>query len=120
VAKYTYVTDAVTPEERSRWLRRRHKRDAVADLPQGFSFRAQGRQGFIYYREGNRVLELYWEMSGIPEYDILLNVFGLGRWVWPSIEETPMADRGRIRQALEAWLAGSGYRAQLHEVAHDV
>lgn len=118
MAKYTYVTEVVTPEERLKWARRRHKRDAVADLAQGFSFRAQGRQGFIYYREGNRVLELYWEMSGIPEFDILLNVFGLSRWVWPYVEETPIVDRGRIRQALEAWLARSGYHAQLLDVAH--
>jgi hypothetical protein len=61
------------------------------------------------------VLELYWEMSGVPEFDILLNTFGLRTWVWPAKEAVPDQDRERIHAALVVWLASVKYRAELSE-----
>lgn len=118
MAKYTYVTETVTPAERLKWMRRRHKRDNVKELPEGFSFTSQGRQGFIYYRESERVLECYWEMSGTPDVDIVINVFGLTRWVWPSLEDVSENDRARIHKLLEEWLAKSAHRAELHDMPY--
>lgn len=116
MAKYTYVTDTVTPEQAEKWARKRRNRHHIADLPDGFAFLADGRAGFIYYREHGKILELMWEMSGVPEYDILLNTFGLRSWVWPEKQPVSEEDRVRIRAALVEWLARANYRAELSEV----
>jgi hypothetical protein len=58
--------------------------------------KAYGRAGTIYYEEQRRVLGLTWEMSGVPEYEILVNTFNLRSWVLPEsvkyraeLSETP-------------------------------
>jgi hypothetical protein len=117
MAKYTHVTDDISPEQREKWQRKRRREDRIEALADGFTLVAHGRGGFIYYREAGKILELFWEMSGVPEFDILLNTFGLGNWVWPSSEPVSPADRSRIHDALASWLKQVGYRAQLLETA---
>ncbi|HEX3698296.1 MAG TPA: hypothetical protein VH374_23190 [Polyangia bacterium] len=112
MAKYTYVTEDIPPERKEKWRRQRWRDDRVVDLLQGFTFKTSGRQGFVYYREGDRMLELPWEMSGVPEYDILLNIFGLTRWVLPTIEPIPEGEGRRLEQDLKRWLDSVKYRAQ--------
>ena len=52
----------------------------IASLPQGLTFCPDGRSGLIYFRRDDHVLELYWEMSGVDDYDILLSLEGVRRW----------------------------------------
>lgn len=62
----------------------------------------RGRDGVVYYREGERVLELHYEMDG-TQPGILLYLDGLNRWVLPESQPTSSDDRERIRRALEEW-----------------
>ena len=115
---YTYVSNSVSQQQMEKWTRQRRKKDGIETLPNGFSFKAHGRGGFIYYREGEKVLELYWEMSGVPEYDILLNTFGLRTWIWPQSSPVNNADYARLRDQLVLWLQQVGYRAQLSDTPY--
>ena len=113
MAKYTYVTETISPEKREKWRRRHWREDRVADLPQGFTYKSSGRQGSIYYREGEQILEIPWEMSGAREVDILVHLSGLDHWVLPQTELVPAADVVRIEEALKAWMKFMNYRADL-------
>ncbi len=113
MANYTFIHEPIPPERAEKYRRRRWREDGVVDLAQGFTFKTRGRQGSIYYREGDKTLELVWEMSGVPEYDILLHLAGLTTWVLPQTEALSEADAARIEEALRAWLKAMNYRAEL-------
>jgi hypothetical protein len=76
----------------------------LAALPEGFSYHASGRSGSILYRREARILELYWEMSGVPEYDILLWLEDARTWTHPEKEKIEPDERAQIVKELEVWL----------------
>lgn len=76
-----------------------------ARLPQGFSFHPEGRSGAILYRRGEHILELYWERSGSPEYDILISLDDLRTWKYPQVEVVSVNERNTIIEELRLWLA---------------
>jgi hypothetical protein len=99
----------------ARWDAQRRREHKVDELDQGFSFRASGRDGYVYYREGDKLLELYWEMSGVDAYDILLSLNGLREWALPQVEPVEPAKQNEILGALQSWLDANKIRAQLQE-----
>lgn len=111
VAKHKVVTEHLDPETLARWDRQRWKEDGVSSLPQGFTLRKRGREGSIYCRVGERVLELGYEISGTPDKDILVNTRGLQHWIVPAADEIPLAEQTRLRAALERWLDEQQIRA---------
>jgi hypothetical protein len=106
---------APDPQTVARWNADRRREHKVAELEPGFSFRASGRDGCIYYREGDKLLELYWEMSGVDEYDILLSLEGLRAWALPDVEPIEPAKQEEILAALRSWLPANKVRALLQE-----
>ena len=88
-----------------------NRRTKVAPaLPQGFTFHPDGRSGFIYYRAGDRVLEIYVEMSGVAHYDVLVWPEGLDTWVYP--ERTPLTadELIEVRKQFSAWLRQQNFK----------
>ena len=79
-------------------------------LPQGFTFQPEGRSGFIYYRAGDRVLEIYVEMSGVPHYDMLVSPDGLDQWVFPTVAPLTPEERVAIRTQFSAWLTQQNFK----------
>ena len=79
-------------------------------LPQGFTFRPDGRSGFIYYRLGDRVLEIYVEMSGVALYDMLVWPEGLDDWVFPEARPLTGDERIDVRSQFRAWLSEQGLK----------
>ena len=84
------------------------------DLPEGFSLRTDSRDGHIYYREGERILELYIEMSGDKKYDFLVGEDGLSRWILPEEEQLSDAEHARVRRLLLEWFDAQGYAANIN------
>ena len=85
----------------------------TAIAPGSFIFTASGRAGAISYREGARTLEIYWEMSGSPRYDILLAPLDLRYWLSPADEQIPLAKQKEILRDLRQWLASERKRADI-------
>jgi len=79
-------------------------------LAQGYTFKADGRSGYVYYREGERVLEIYWEMSGVPEYDILISLSEIRNWTTPEAVLIPSDKRDQIISGLKEFLVASRIR----------
>jgi hypothetical protein len=88
--------------------RQKHAFEKYAD---GFTFESAGRSGYIYYREDGKLAELYWEMPGLDDYDILLHLDGASDWVFPTTEKIAGEKRRTIIDTLEAWLIGKKIRS---------
>lgn len=79
-------------------------------LAQGYTFKADGRSGFVYYREGDQILEIYWEMSGVPQYDILISLSEIRNWTTPERTAIPGEKRDQIISGLKDFLVASRIR----------
>ena len=68
-----------------------------------FQMNGSGRSGTITYAsEGSRV-EIYWEMSGVPQYDILLAPIDLREWTEPKGVKLQSEDQKSILRKLRKW-----------------
>ncbi|QQL44591.1 hypothetical protein [Sulfuriroseicoccus oceanibius] len=79
--------------------------------PYHFELNANGRCGTIKCTKGNLVLELDWEMSGVPGKDILLTPMDLTHWV--SGEAVAKAEQRILLEHLRTWLAAKKTRADI-------
>jgi hypothetical protein len=102
-------------EEIRKLDRQRWRKNGVADLAEGFTAKPDGRAGCIYFRRGPQVLELYYELSGDPKYDILLWLRGFSEWIAPERAPISSAEQRVIRAELEHWLKANGTRAFFDE-----
>ena len=62
------------------------------------------RNGCIIYKSDDKNLEIYWEMSGVPEYDMLLAPVDLREWKYPKDEKIPRNKHMEILHKLRDWL----------------
>lgn len=83
----------------------------IASLKQGFTLHVEGRSGAVFYKRDEHILEIYWEMSGVPEYDILLSTEEIRYWKYPHKEEVADMERDQIVGALESWLRKENLRS---------
>ena len=79
-------------------------------LAEGYTFKADGRSGFVYYREGDHFLEIYWEMSGVPQYDILIAPLQITTWTCPEDGPIPAEKRQQIIDGLRTYLQAQRIR----------
>lgn len=103
------------PRDVARWTEERRRRDGVSGLEEGFTFRPAGRHGYVYYREGERIMELVWEMAGPENYDIILFLHGLRKWALPHAEAVAPEKQQSIEAALRSWLSAKKLRAIFEE-----
>jgi|GEM_PF-1919742 len=80
-------------------------------LKRGFTFAAHGRTGFIYYKEGARILEIAWEMSGVPQYEILIAPLRMEAWTYPVPEAISEEKKAEIMTGLREFLRMRQLRA---------
>jgi hypothetical protein len=88
----------------------RRKRDCVSDLPEGFSLKAHGRSGYIYYKEKGKLVEVYCELSGVPEYHFLTSSEDFKTWALPKKEPVPEEKRKEIEDNFRRWVAKNKWR----------
>lgn len=83
--------------------------------PDDYSFKmiTQGRSGDILYQEGDRALELDWEMSGTNELNILLAPVDLRKWHAPLPTTIPLDKQKEILSRLRHWLHAEGLRSDI-------
>lgn len=89
---------------------RKRRESVFLKLSPGFTFKPRGRAGYIYYKNTDRLLELYVEMSGVPEYDFLIWEDVLEKWVYPTTEPTSAKEQKRISKELVAWLKQNNFK----------
>ena len=79
----------------------------------GFAGNISGRDGNITYSNSGRSLDIYWEISAAPGYDILVAPLDLRRWRVPSDEAIPRAQQREILASFRSWLKSQGTRADI-------
>jgi hypothetical protein len=68
-----------------------------------FKMNRSGRSGSIIFQKGNNKLEIYWEMSGSSEFDILLAPLDLKEWDEPKGVKIPLEQQLQLLQGLRSW-----------------
>ena len=74
---------------------------------------SRGRDGMLYYTENGRSCSMYYEMSGVEQYDILINFESLAHWQFPENEKIGIGEKSRIRELLKRYLAENNIRGQI-------
>ena len=80
--------------------------------PYQFQLNTNGRCGTISCTKDDLKLEMDWEMSGIPDMDLLLAPIDLTRWT--SGETVPNDEQRVILEHLRYWLAAKKTRADIN------
>jgi hypothetical protein len=77
-----------------------------------FSGKLRARSGLITYREAPRELQIYWEVSGSPQYDILVSP---DLRSWPSAPHDPIPEEHQLQilVALRDWLSTLNVRSNI-------
>jgi hypothetical protein len=86
----------------------------IDQLENGFTIVRDGRAGSIFYKENSRILELSYELSGTPEFDILIDNSGLSKWILPSQEKIDKDKISNIKNELATWLMNSNTQHSLY------
>jgi hypothetical protein len=112
ISEDTYVTH-IPQEQQDKWENERRKKDNIDKLSDkdGFHDKPNGRAGTIYYVENGKVCELHYEISGVKEFDILINFDQLTEWIFPTKES--ISDKEAIKEKLVVWLNIKKIRAEL-------
>jgi hypothetical protein len=84
------------------------------DVSGEFDGQIAGRSGLITYRELNRELKVYWELSGSPQYDILVSPEFLS---WSNTPEERLSEEKQLSLlfALRKWLSAQNIRSDIDQ-----
>lgn len=72
-----------------------------------------GREGTLYYVNKGRVMEFYVELSGDPQYSIIIHFNTVNNYVLPTRVRLTDDEKKQLKLDLQAWLRRQGYRALL-------
>ena len=86
---------------------------SIFKKPKGFHIKYYGRADTIYYIENEKVLEIYFEMSGVAQYDMLVYFDSLKGWTFPKDEPFAFQEQSKIREKLIEWLKSKRIRSDL-------
>jgi len=92
--------------ERVRATIAKRRLEALARIQDGFTYDGRGREGSIYFKEGDKLLDFEWEMSGVPRFDILLYGLNASSWTLPKGVPIPIAKQLELLTRLRVFLAG--------------
>jgi hypothetical protein len=94
----------------------RRKKDGLPGFihKEGFHMPGNGRGGTLYYVRDRKVGEIYWEISGVPQYDLLIAVNSVNHWALPAPQTMTEAEKQKLRDELEVWLKKQRIRADLY------
>jgi len=79
----------------------------------GFHIESKGRAGTIYYVENKKVLKIDLEVSGVPQFDILVYFDNIVSWTLPVAQELTNKEKSEIRIKLIDWLHKKKIRAEI-------
>jgi hypothetical protein len=100
---------------KDKWVSERRQKDNFDKLitTDGFHIKYHGRAGMIYYVDNGNVLEIEFEMSGVPQYDLLLYFDNLKGWTIPKNEPFAFKEQSVIKEKLLEWLKNKRIKTDL-------
>jgi hypothetical protein len=99
-----------------RWDEARRRKHNVPRLlrKNGFHMVQDGREGTLYYVNKGRLMEFYVELSGDPEYSIIINFDRVSGYVLPERVRLTDEEKKQLKVDLQAWLRRQRIRALLN------
>ena len=81
----------------------------------GYSFEMLygGRSGEIVYKEGEKALKIFWEMSGVKELYVLVAPVDLRIWQTPLSEKILYEKQRGILGRFRGWLIKEGLKSDI-------
>jgi len=115
ISENVYQTH-IPEEQKQKWRVEQRSKDHVELLinKDGFHLKPHGRDGMVYYAERGKLCEIYFEISGVPQFDLLFEFDSLGSWFYPEnspIDETAKND---IKLKFITWLKKEKIRGDLY------
>jgi hypothetical protein len=100
---------------KDKWISERREKDNFDKLiaADGFHIKYHGRAGMIYYVDNGKVLEIDFEMSGVPQYDLLPYFDNLKSWTIPKNEPFAFKEQSAIKEELLEWLKSKRIKTDL-------
>jgi len=105
----------ITEIVKDKWTSERHQKDKLNELIKvnGFHIKYHGRAGMIYYIDNGKVLEIDFEMSEVPQYDLLLYFGNLKGWTIPKNEPFAFIEQTAIIEKHIKWLKSKRIKKDL-------
>lgn len=102
----THYQHQIAEIVKDKWVSERRQKDNFDKLikTDGFHIKYHGRAGLIYYIDNGKVLEIDFEMSAVPQFDVLLYFDTLKGWTIPKNEPFAFKEQSAIRERLLDWL----------------
>lgn len=97
------------------WDNKRREQDKLKSFinKEGFHLSKGGRNGTLYYIANGKVCEIYWEISGVPQFNILLYFESLDSWALPTKQKMTSDEKEKIKSELLDWLTEKNISAEL-------
>lgn len=110
-----FIVHKIDESTREAWMQERHQKDNVSSLMNydGFHDKVHGRSGTIYYVKDKQLCEIYCEMSGVSEYDLLISFDQLEEWILPQKRKITVIEKESIKEELIAWLTEKRISAEI-------
>lgn len=74
---------------------------------------SEGRSGQAYYQHGDHTLGMYWEISGVPQYDLLIFFESVTQWSVPLGKPITPQEKAVLKEELIKCLKRRKIRAEL-------
>lgn len=101
--------------ENNKWQIDQWKKDKVNKLikKEGFHIKEYGRTGTIYYVEENKLCQIFFEISGVKQFDILIYFEQLKQWELPLKKNLSDNEIEKIKEKLRTWLQNKNLKSDL-------
>jgi hypothetical protein len=101
--------------ENNKWQIDHWKKDKINMLikKDGFHLKEDGRAGTIYYVEENKLCQIFFEISGVKQFDILIFFEQLKQWELPVKKNLSDNEIEEIKEKLLIWLQKKNIKSDL-------
>jgi len=86
----------------------------LQSLPEGATLKMKGRYGAIYYKKDLSYIDIYAELSGVPQYQLLIWFKDISHWTYPSYREITQEEKSLIKDEIINYLEKEGISSDIY------
>jgi len=86
----------------------------IQSLPDGVTLKMNGRYGALYYKKDFSYIDIYVELSGVPQYQLLIWFKDISHWTYPSYREITQEEKSLIKEEIIIYLEKQGISSDIY------